>query len=183
MALRDAALSGAASLLYGSILSPSKEANVGTSTFYADRLKNGLADMASFGALSAVSPYVGKGLESKEQASESKERASESKGGAIEPKDSNVSKVLSTPDANPDTSLQAMVNQAIKRIVDEKFRRSINKDESGVPGDDVLDMMDKSLVRRVGLVDRNVAAERAEGTYITPGDPNLATDPSLPDST
>ena len=59
---REALLSGATGLAYGAIFSPSKESNVGTSSFYADRAKNGIGDMVSFAALSLASPYIGKGL-------------------------------------------------------------------------------------------------------------------------
>jgi hypothetical protein len=63
-ALREAAMSGATGLIYGSILTPSKEENVASSRFYADRLKNGLADGASFAVMSFASPYVKQGLKS-----------------------------------------------------------------------------------------------------------------------
>jgi predicted acylesterase/phospholipase RssA len=63
-AMREAALSGATGLVYGSIFSPSNDANVGKSSFIGDRLKNGLADGATFAVMSAASPYVSKGLDS-----------------------------------------------------------------------------------------------------------------------
>ena len=63
-ATREAIVSGGTGLLYGSLLSPSKGENVGTNNFYADRLKNGAADMASFAVLGFTGPYMGKGIDS-----------------------------------------------------------------------------------------------------------------------
>lgn len=62
LAANEALLSGATGLAYGALLSPSKESNVGTSAFYGDRLKSGLADMTSFAAMGFMSPYIAKGL-------------------------------------------------------------------------------------------------------------------------
>jgi predicted acylesterase/phospholipase RssA len=62
LAANEALLSGATGLAFGALLSPSKESNVGTSAFYTDRLKSGLADMTSFAAMGFMSPYIGKGL-------------------------------------------------------------------------------------------------------------------------
>lgn len=61
-ALREAALSGTTGFIYGLALTPGDEKNVGTPAFYADRLKTGLADGASFVALSFIHPYVSSGL-------------------------------------------------------------------------------------------------------------------------
>ncbi len=63
-AAKEAALSGAAGLLYGSLLSPSDEKNVGTNSFYSDRLKSGLSTMAAFSTLSFAGPYMGQAFES-----------------------------------------------------------------------------------------------------------------------
>lgn len=64
MAKREAMLSGATGFVYGSVFSPSKESNVGSVSFLADRLKNGLSDMATFAALGYGGTYIGAGLES-----------------------------------------------------------------------------------------------------------------------
>lgn len=61
-AAKEALIGGATGLAYGTFFSPSKAANVGSSSFYADRAKAGLADMASFAALSYTSPFIGVGL-------------------------------------------------------------------------------------------------------------------------
>lgn len=61
-ALNEAVLSGATGLAYGTLLTPSKESNVGSLAFYGDRLKNGVADMTSFAAMGAMAPYIGKGI-------------------------------------------------------------------------------------------------------------------------
>lgn len=61
-AMQEAALSGTAGLLYGSLLNPSDEKLVGTEAFAKDRLKHGVSDLAVFGSLSLASPYIGKGL-------------------------------------------------------------------------------------------------------------------------
>jgi predicted acylesterase/phospholipase RssA len=59
---REIALSGTTGLVYGSLLSPSREDNVGTSRFYTDRLQSGLASGSAFAALGAINPYVSKAL-------------------------------------------------------------------------------------------------------------------------
>lgn len=63
-ALREAALSGTTGVLYGALLSPTDENNVGKSSFYTDRLRGSLENGASFAALSFASPYIGHGLKS-----------------------------------------------------------------------------------------------------------------------
>lgn len=60
---REAFVSGGAGLLYGTLLTPSKDENVGSNSFYTDRMKNGLADMATFAALGFSGPYMGKGFD------------------------------------------------------------------------------------------------------------------------
>jgi predicted acylesterase/phospholipase RssA len=70
-ALREAALAGAAGFVYGSLLTPGRDENVGTASFGAERFRTGLTDMATFATLSAVSPYVGRGLASAASAIES----------------------------------------------------------------------------------------------------------------
>lgn len=61
-AVQEAALSGTAGFLYGSILNPSDEKLVGTADFGKDRLKHGVSDLAVFGSLSLTAPFIGKGL-------------------------------------------------------------------------------------------------------------------------
>lgn len=61
-AVQEAALSGTAGFLYGSLLNPSDEKVVGTADFGKDRLKHGVSDLAVFGSLSLTSPFIGKGL-------------------------------------------------------------------------------------------------------------------------
>ncbi|MBX9567628.1 MAG: patatin-like phospholipase family protein [Candidatus Obscuribacterales bacterium] len=61
-ALNEAVLAGATGLAYGTLLTPTKESNVGTTAFYGDRLKHGVADMTSFAAMGFMAPYIGKGI-------------------------------------------------------------------------------------------------------------------------
>ncbi len=64
MAAQEAMLSGTTGLVYGSLLTPSKESNVGSWSFVGDRVKTGLGDMVTFAALGFSSPYMSKGLDS-----------------------------------------------------------------------------------------------------------------------
>lgn len=61
---KEALLSGASGLVYGSLLTPSAESLVGKSGFAGDRLKNGIVDGASFAALGLSTTFLGAGLES-----------------------------------------------------------------------------------------------------------------------
>lgn len=61
-AMREGAVSGAAGLVYGSLLTPVSNANVGTLEFVTEKAKTGLANGAAFAALGFSSPYLGMGL-------------------------------------------------------------------------------------------------------------------------
>lgn len=57
-ATHEAAISAASGLAFGAFLTPSNEANVGTSAFFEDRLKAGAKDAVVFGALGFTSPMI-----------------------------------------------------------------------------------------------------------------------------
>lgn len=63
-AVHEAATSAAAGLLYGTLLTPSQEKNVGDIAFVGDRLKAAAANIAVFGTLGFTAPYMSKGLSS-----------------------------------------------------------------------------------------------------------------------
>ena len=62
MAMKEAALSGAAGLAYGTLLTPGKEAGLNNASFYGERVKSGLSTGASFAALGFAGTYAGAGL-------------------------------------------------------------------------------------------------------------------------
>lgn len=62
LASREAALSGAAGLAYGALLTPGRESGLDNTSFYGERLKSGLGTMASFAALGFAGTYAGAGL-------------------------------------------------------------------------------------------------------------------------
>lgn len=57
-ATHEAAISAASGLAFGTLLTPSKESNVGNAAFIEDRLKAGGTDAAIFGTLGFVSPVI-----------------------------------------------------------------------------------------------------------------------------
>ncbi len=59
-ASRNAALTGSAGFVYGSLLKPTDEKHVGQGSFYFDRIGNGASDLVAFGTLGLTAPYLGR---------------------------------------------------------------------------------------------------------------------------